>query len=359
MQYAYRTSNPIVLRREPLIPWWLIVLATLAIDTMAAATSTGPTAVGAPLQHAVAAVEPGLASVLLSIADSVTDISLGLRTMDLGQAGSTNSFGDDQLLADIHADDTIFRHLQQCPAVASASSEEKSDIQHLGGQGYTVAFDPLDGSSIFGANFAVGSIFGIWPGSTPLGQTGRDQAAAAYAVYGPRTLLVLAVPTGSGSAASTCSRHQPQQQQQQQPSEQQQQQSPSEAFDVLEFVLTDSHKWQLRQVYTKIGSKNNIAPANLRAAADNQTYKHLLDRWITSGAKLRYSGGMVPDVHHILAKVGVCSHQRRPVERSSAVLACSIRLTQGSKPCSLQLRYAVLITTLFQVHRDSIRVCRQ
>eukprot|EP00879_Flechtneria_rotunda_P030054 GHRR01032579.1.p1 GENE.GHRR01032579.1~~GHRR01032579.1.p1 ORF type:complete len:106 (-),score=25.51 GHRR01032579.1:17-334(-) len=58
--------------------------------------------------------------------------------MDLGQAGSTNSFGDDQLLADIHADDTIFRHLQQCPAVASASSEEKSDIQHLGGQGYTV-----------------------------------------------------------------------------------------------------------------------------------------------------------------------------------------------------------------------------
>ena len=57
-----------------------------------------------------------------------------------------------------------------------------------------VAFDPLDGSSIFDANFAVGSIFGVWPGSELLGRTGGDQAAAAYAVYGPRTTLVIARP---------------------------------------------------------------------------------------------------------------------------------------------------------------------
>jgi hypothetical protein len=57
-----------------------------------------------------------------------------------------------------------------------------------------VAFDPLDGSSIVGANWAVGSIFGVWPGSSLVGRTGREQAAAAYAVYGPRTLFVLARP---------------------------------------------------------------------------------------------------------------------------------------------------------------------
>jgi hypothetical protein len=57
-----------------------------------------------------------------------------------------------------------------------------------------VAFDPLDGSSIVGANFSVGSIFGIWPGTGLVGRTGRQQAAAAYAVYGPRTLLVWARP---------------------------------------------------------------------------------------------------------------------------------------------------------------------
>lgn len=44
-----------------------------------------------------------------------------------------------------------------------------------------------------GANFAVGSIFGVWPG-TLIGSTGRDQVAAAYAVYGPQTVLVWARP---------------------------------------------------------------------------------------------------------------------------------------------------------------------
>ena len=32
----------------------------------------------------------------------------------------------------------------------------------LGGSKYTVTFDPLDGSSIIGTNWSVGSIFGIW-----------------------------------------------------------------------------------------------------------------------------------------------------------------------------------------------------
>jgi hypothetical protein len=57
-----------------------------------------------------------------------------------------------------------------------------------------VVFDPLDGSSIVGSNFAVGSIFGVWPGAGVVGRIGRQQAAAAYAVYGPRTLLVWARP---------------------------------------------------------------------------------------------------------------------------------------------------------------------
>ena len=57
-----------------------------------------------------------------------------------------------------------------------------------------VAFDPLDGSSIVGANFAVGSIFGIWPGDELIGRRGSEQAAAVYAVYGPRTVLVVAWP---------------------------------------------------------------------------------------------------------------------------------------------------------------------
>ena len=59
-----------------------------------------------------------------------------------------------------------------------------------------VAFDPLDGSSIVGANFAVGSIFGVWPGDQLLGQKAGDQVAACYGIYGPKTLLVLAFQCG-------------------------------------------------------------------------------------------------------------------------------------------------------------------
>ena len=62
----------------------------------------------------------------------------------------------------------------------------------VGFQGYSVAFDPLDGSSIIDTNFAVGTIFGVWPGSRLVGVSGRDLSAAGMAVYGPRTTMTVA-----------------------------------------------------------------------------------------------------------------------------------------------------------------------
>jgi fructose-1,6-bisphosphatase len=48
------------------------------------------------------------------------------------------------------------------------SSEETPEEVDLGApadsQGFSVSFDPLDGSSIIDTNFSVGSIFGVWPG---------------------------------------------------------------------------------------------------------------------------------------------------------------------------------------------------
>ena len=43
------------------------------------------------------------------------------------------------------------------------------------GEGFSVAFDPLDGSSVVDTNFSVGTIFGVWPGDKLTGITGRDQ----------------------------------------------------------------------------------------------------------------------------------------------------------------------------------------
>lgn len=89
-----------------------------------------------------------------------------------------------------------------------------------------VAFDPVDGSSIYPANWAVGTIFGIWPGASTqgvcaaplhcacwvmlwwraggklLGCSGRDQVAAGFSVFGPRTVVVLACRSGDVPKAS-------------------------------------------------------------------------------------------------------------------------------------------------------------
>lgn len=146
---------------------------------------------------------------------------------------------------------------------------------------FSVAFDPLDGSSIFGANFAVGSIFGLWPGDDLRG-TGRDQVAACYAVYGPRTLLVIARPVVAADGLP-----------------------PSRTTVVQEFELDPQQRaWRLNRANVRIGERRVFAPANLRAAADNPRYKALVGEWIESQYSLRYSGGMVPDVHHILCKGG-------------------------------------------------------
>ena len=56
-----------------------------------------------------------------------------------------------------------------------ACSEEVPEPVDLQGSGFSVAFDPLDGSSIVDTNFTVGTIFGVWPGDKLTGITGRDQ----------------------------------------------------------------------------------------------------------------------------------------------------------------------------------------
>lgn len=66
-----------------------------------------------------------------------------------------------------------------------ACSEEVPEPVALGGEGFSVAFDPLDGSSIVDTNFAVGTIFGVWPGDKLQGITGRQQVRSltVYCCY--------------------------------------------------------------------------------------------------------------------------------------------------------------------------------
>jgi len=52
-----------------------------------------------------------------------------------------------------------------------------------------------------------------------------------------------------------------------------------------------------------------FCPAMLvRSAADNAEYSKLVTSFISAAYTLRYTGGMVPDVHHLIAKVRECTH---------------------------------------------------
>lgn len=77
----------------------------------------------------------------------------------------------------------------------------------------------------------------------------------------------------------------------------------SDTHCVQEFALSPEGEWTLVRQDITLGEARVFAPANLRATADNAAYAELVQQWMQERYTLRYSGGMVPDVHHILTKV--------------------------------------------------------
>ena len=196
------------------------------------------------------------------------------------------------------ADAACFAALRACGRVAVAASEETTDETDCGGSpaGYSVAFDPLDGSSVAGAGWAVGAIFGVWPGKGLVGRKGDDAVAAAYAVFGPRVTLVLTAPPAAGGARRASEYVL----------------APRDEGvarrDGKEGAAPPPSRWTLRTPAITLdplppGALPRVfAPANLRAASSNAAYRRLVDRLVEGGSTLRYTGAMVADVHHILAK---------------------------------------------------------
>ncbi len=154
--------------------------------------------------------------------------------------------------------------------VGAYASEEESEMHELVDKApYTVVFDPLDGSSLVDANLAIGSIFGIYEKKDGLiGRTPREQVAALYLVYGPRTILVYSA--GKGVHAFFLN-------------------------EVGEFIM-------LKENLTISDQVKTYAPGNLRAVVDTPSYRKMMNIWLDEGHTLRYSGGMVPDIHHMLIK---------------------------------------------------------
>lgn len=210
-----------------------------------------------------------LRHLILDIARAAKYINYAIRTTDTGLAGSRNQFGEDQVKLDVLSDDIIRQHLCESNLTASFGSEEQDDIIELDPSlPFSVVYDPLDGSSLVDVNFAIGSIFGIYAGAQVLNRTPREQVAALYVLYGPRTLLTYS--TGNG---------------------------------VHQFFLNEVGEFTLLREFIGIGDEaKTYSPGNLRAVNDTEQYKRMMDIWLKEESTLRYSGCMVADVHHIISK---------------------------------------------------------
>ncbi|KAF9598509.1 hypothetical protein IFM89_028041 [Coptis chinensis] len=230
--------------------------------------------IGDSLEEFLAKATPdkGLVRVLMCMSEAIRTIAFKVRTASCGGTACINSFGDEQLAVDMLADKLLFEALRHSHFCKYACSEEVPELQDMEGPvegGFSVAFDPLDGSSIVDTNFTVGTIFGVWPGDKLTGVTGRDQVAAAMGIYGPRTTYVLAVKGFPGTH---------------------------------EFLLLDEGKWQHVKETTEIGEGKMFSPGNLRATFDNADYDKLINYYVREKYTLRYTGGMVPDVNQIIVK---------------------------------------------------------
>lgn len=199
-----------------------------------------------------------------AIKRSAIRIKEAIEFDDTGYSENINSTGDTQLKLDIKSDLIIEEEFSKVASIKEIISEEKEAKTPLHTDGiYGVGYDPLDGSSLIDVNLSVGSIFGIYKDD----YAGKNLVAAVYVVYGPRVELVIAQD------------------------------------DVKLYRLNKKGEFVFIQtIMLKEKGKLNATGATQKGW--EARHKKLIDAIFQDGYRLRYSGGMVPDLHQILLKGG-------------------------------------------------------
>ncbi|HDO29778.1 MAG TPA: class 1 fructose-bisphosphatase [Desulfobacteraceae bacterium] len=240
----------------------------------------------------------------------------------LGHAGKTNIQGEKVQKLDEFANATIKRRMEQCGYVCVMASEEEEEIIPVldGYEGkYTVAFDPLDGSSNIDVNVSIGTIFSVHRKITggkqgtaeDLLQKGSRQVAAGYIIYGSSTMLVYS--TGEGVHGFTL--------------------DPS----VGEFFLSHPDiRIPERARYYSV----NEAYTNYWFEATRRYVSYLkeIDRESGRPYSLRYIGSLVADFHRNLISGGIFLYPRdkKSAEKSEGKL----RLLYEAAPMAMLVKEA-------------------
>ena len=240
----------------------------------------------------------------------------------LGNAGTDNVQGEAQKKLDVVANEVLLHANEWGGHLAAMASEELDDPSYIPKRypkgEYLLVFDPLDGSSNIDVNISVGTIFSVLrcppnmePTEEAFLQTGRRQVAAGYAVYGPSTMLVLTVGTGThgftldrefGSWVLTHG-------------------DIRIPEDTKEFAINAS-----RARFWEPAVKRYIA--ELEEGADGPRGQDFNMRWVAS---------MVADVHRILARGGIFLY---PLDDKNRPKGGHLRLLYEANPMAMIVEQA-------------------
>jgi fructose-1,6-bisphosphatase I len=203
-------------------------------------------------------------NILEAIKKASIEIKHLIEMGDTGKSTNQNSTGDTQLKLDIASDVIIENHFKKLSNVKAIVSEEQDNIISINENGeFLIAYDPLDGSSLVDVNLSVGSIYGIYKNEF----SGKNIVASVYVVFGPRVELVYC-------DGSTVNMYRLQ----------------NGTFNYIKnFNMNPKGKFQ--------------APGSTQQCWYPH-HKTMINDFFKDGYSLRYSGGMVPDLHQILLKGG-------------------------------------------------------
>ena len=130
----------------------------------------------------------------------------------LGSTGRINVQNERVQKLDVFANQIIIERMQHIGQLCCMVSEENADLIEIPSKfpkgNYVLMFDPLDGSTNIDVNVSIGTIFSIYRRKSPLSdnevplsdvlQSGRNQVAAGYFLYGSSTMMVYTTGNGTG-----------------------------------------------------------------------------------------------------------------------------------------------------------------
>ncbi|WQY88312.1 class 1 fructose-bisphosphatase [Helicobacter pylori] len=199
-----------------------------------------------------------------------------------------NSSGDTPIKADLALDKFLEENFLSLENVKSVFSEEKETPVIKENGSYLIAYDPLDGSSVMEANFLVGTIVGIYEKD----YEAQNLVASLYVVFGHKIELVVALDKVYRYAFY------------------------QNKFHFIETIVLEN--------------KGKIVASGGNQKDFSLGLKKALEGFFAENYRLRYSGSMVADVHHVLIKKGgVFSYPQKKLRKLFEVFPLALMVEKA------------------------------